>query len=70
MKYIFLVSYKHKNSVTLHARVWIEIRIRKLIIYYVGVTLHARVWIEILLFLVGIVKINVTLHARVWIEMV
>ena len=56
------------HTVTLHARVWIEIVCETTDDIIVTVTLHERVWIEIIPIRRYTQRWHVTLHARVWIE--
>ncbi len=57
------------SYVTLHVRVWIEMREQRSHRRILEVTLHVRVWIEMSCGIAATHLYLVTLHVRVWIEM-
>ena len=65
MRHLMMIS---AQTVTLHARVWIEIRYGRRIRRIYDVTLYARVWIEMSRGIMPQLKLVVTLYSRVWIE--
>ena len=68
MKSFFSTFDSKSITVTLRARVWVEMILPDSRASVRIVTLRARVWVEIVSVPVGLRVVAVTLRARVWVE--